>query len=212
MTRELFIVGAGGFGREVLSILDAVARSGGPEYECLFIDDSPSSETTEKVAALGSRIVGTLGDLAARRDPFLAVVAIGSASARQAVVARLNDAPVSYPTLVHPATTLGLDVELAEGAVVAPGARLSTSIRVGRHVHIDQNVTVGHDVVLGDFARLNPRSCVSGAVRVRESALIGAGATILQGLEIGSGSIVGAGAVVTRDVPAGVTVKGVPAR
>jgi acetyltransferase-like isoleucine patch superfamily enzyme len=48
--------------------------------------------------------------------------------------------------------------------------------------------------------------------RVRRRASIGSGAVILCGVEIGEGALVGAGAVVTRDVPAGAVVAGVPAR
>ena len=79
-------------------------------------------------------------------------------------------------------------------------------------MHVDQNATVGHDSVIADFARLNPQSCISGNVTVGEAVVVGANATILQGLSVGARALVGAGAVVTRSVPADSVVKGVPAR
>lgn len=165
-----------------------------------------------RVDVLGSRIVGSVADLMKRTEPFSAVLAVGSASARRTIADLLSQSPVTFPVLVHPDATMGHDVRLAEGVVVAAGVRLSTNIDVGRHVHIDQNVVVGHDCSLEDFSRLNPQACVSGDVTIGRGALIGANATILQGLDLGDDAIVGAGAVVAHTVLAATTVKGVPAR
>lgn len=210
MTAPLYVIGAGGFGREVFSMLESSGNAGRPIAG--FIDDAPSAADRERVEVLGSRILGGVAHLVNRTEPFAAVVAIGSAPARQAVVAALSGSPVTYPTVVHASATIGLGVELAEGVVLAPGCRLSTNIRLGRHVHVDQNAVVGHDTTVGDYARLNPQACVSGSVTIGSGALVGAGATVLQGLVVGNDAVVGAGAVVVRDVPPAVVVKGVPAR
>ncbi|MBD3782260.1 MAG: acetyltransferase [Micrococcales bacterium] len=205
----LFVVGVGGFGREVAAIISAIGELGPVEG---FVDDAPSEQDRQRVRELGLDVVETVRGLAARRSPCSVVIAIGSNTARKAVEGALSGAPVAYPVVVHPDTTVGARVSLAPGVVLAPGVRLSTNITVGRHVHIDQNAVVGHDSELGDFVRVNPNGCVSGAVTLGPGALVGASATILQGRTVGSHAVVGAGAVVTRDVLPDVVVKGVPAR
>ena len=212
MSTALIIIGCGGFGREVFGLVAAVNAGGGDWTVEGFVDDGPSPHDLKAVAALGSVLLGTIDDLAGRGGPVTAVVAIGSPSVRHRITDRLADADVSYPTLVHPDATVGADVALGPGTVVAAGARLSTAICVGRHVHIDQNATVGHDTVLGDFVRLNPQACISGSVTVDDGAVIGASATVLQGLRVGAGATVGAAACVTRDVNENQIVKGVPAK
>lgn len=211
MSGPLVIIGSGGFGREVYGILAALrgTRDLGTVW---FADDAPTTEQVARVAALGCDILGDVEHVAALKDPFEAVIAIGSAAARVRIAARLANSPVTFPPLVHPDATLGPGVHLEEGVVIAAGARLSTNIHIGRHVHVDQNVTVGHDCVIAEYSRLNPQACVSGDVTLGAGATVGAGAIVLQGLSVGSDATVGAGAVVTRDVPAGRIVKGVPAR
>jgi sugar O-acyltransferase (sialic acid O-acetyltransferase NeuD family) len=211
VTSPLFIIGAGGFGREVFSIVEALETSSSP-HPIGFIDDAPSPTDLDRVGALGSRVMGSVEDLIRRTEPFSAVLAMGSASAREVIARLLAHSPVTFPVLVHPDATVGRGVRFADGVVVAAGSRLSTNIEVGRHVHIDQNAVVGHDCNLGDFSRLNPQACVSGAVTIGRGTLIGANATVLQGLDVGDDAIVGAGAVVTRSVLSTATVKGVPAR
>lgn len=212
MTRALVIVGCGGFGREVWAIVQAL-RADGQTWEVEgFVDDSPSANDLLRVCALGSSVIGSVAELAARSFPYSAALAVGSPPARQRLQRILKSSPIEYPQLIHPDSTLASSIDLGEGVVIAPGARLSTNLKVGAHVHIDQNVTIGHDTVIGDFARLNPQACVSGSVEIGSGVLVGANATILQGIRIGAGAIVGASACVVGEVAAGAIVKGVPAR
>ncbi|MBK5283682.1 MAG: acetyltransferase [Nitrospiraceae bacterium] len=176
-----------------------------------FIDDDPSPADLYSLEALGSKIVGSIHDLARRTEAYSAV-AVRSAVDREMIAGLLANSPVTYPVLVHPQATIGCDVHLSEGVVIAPGGRLSTNIQVGRHVQIDQNAAIGHDCDLGDFSRLNPQACVSGAVTIGRRAMIGANAIVLQGLKVGDDARVGAGAVVTNSVDPDTTVMGVPAR
>lgn len=209
--RSLIIVGCGGFGREVYVLLEALSQAE-HGWQCEgFVDDAPTPADIEQVERLGCRVLGSVDWLSARGVAFAAVLAVGSAETRIALMARLQSNRVSYPALVHPDASIGSGVTLGIGTVVAAGARLSTNIRVGRHVQIDQNVTVGHDCRISDFSRLNPSACIGGCVTIGAQTLVGANSTVLQGLSVGDGVTVGAAACVVTDLPPGTTAKGVPA-
>jgi acyl-[acyl carrier protein]--UDP-N-acetylglucosamine O-acyltransferase len=84
--------------------------------------------------------------------------------------------------------------------------------RVGRFVLAMPHVLLTHDDSVADGVTLAGRAALAGGVRVGECAYIGSGALVREGLRIGAKALVGMGSVVLRDVPAGETWAGTPAR
>jgi sugar O-acyltransferase (sialic acid O-acetyltransferase NeuD family) len=195
---QLYIAGAGGFGRETLDVALALGVS-----VDAFLDDHLVGEQRRGLPVLSP-------DAAATDARF--VVAIADPNGRRLVVARLLKAGLSPHTLVHPRATVAPEATLGEGCVVLAGAYVSSSVRIGGHVQINYNATVGHDAVLEDYVTVLPGGNVSGACVLRTGATVGANAVVLQGRALGVDAFVGAGAVVTRDVPDATRVAGVPAR
>jgi len=118
----------------------------------------------------------------------------------------------SFGTLVHSRATIQHGAVVSESAMIDANAVVGPWARIGRHVFVNRGASVGHDCDVGDFSFLAPSSTLCGYVRLCEDVMIGAGATILPDIAIGAGAQVAAGTVVTKDVPPGTAVAGVPAR
>ena len=214
MADPLVVIGAGGFGRETLDVIDAINEAEpAPVWSVLgVLDDAPSEANVKRLARREVAYLGTVGDFLAQPAAGNYVVGVGSPRARHAIADKCDAAGLAATTLIHPAVTLGFDVHVGQGSVICAGVRLTTNIRLGRHVHLNPNVTVGHDTTLGEFVSMNPASSVSGDCVIEDHVLIGVGAVVLNQLRVGAGATIGASACVTRNVSPEIIVKGVPAR
>ena len=127
-----------------------------------------------------------------------------------------------YGCVIGDQTLIGAFVEVQTGANIGARCKISSHSFVCEGVTIEDEVFVGHGVIFvndrfpratTDAGQLQHRTDWKlEPTRVGRRASIGSNATILCGLTIGEGAMIGAGAVVTRDVPSGVVVAGVPAR
>jgi len=204
------IIGAGGFAREVLDVIDAINQQE-PRYEVLgYIVDpqfgSPGELVNEKP------ILGGFDWLLKRSKDVLAICGVGPSHHRYRLVKRAEEIEVRFFSVIHPTAVLTRWIQIGDGVVITAGCILTNQIRIGYHVQVNLDCTIGHDVVMEDFVTLAPGVHVSGNVKLKEGVYVGTGANIIEKIEIGEWSTIGAGSVVVKNVPSNSTVVGVPGR
>lgn len=210
---KVVVVGASGFGRECLDVLEAIIEFDGSIEIIGVLDDSPSETNLARLEARSIQYLGTVDDYLQNASTEIQfVVAIGNPKIRESVVKKFTSKNLRPYSAIHPSAIIGSQVVIGDGVVICAGAILSTNVFIDRYVHLNPGVIVGHDSRLDSFVSINPGAVISGEVNIETGVLVGASSLVLQQLRVGSKSIIGAGAVVTRNVPHAVIVKGIPGR
>ncbi len=205
MSAPVIIIGAGGHAKVVV---DALRRSGRDILG--LVDNDP-----EKVGAtvLGVPVIG--GDDAIEKhtpaDVNLAI-GLGLVRQRQALFSAFKESGYAFAKVIHPAAVVADNARIGEGAQIMAGAIIQPDAIIGDNVIINTRASVDHDCVIGDHVHIAPGATLAGGVWIGEGSMIGVGATLLENVRIGDNCIIAGGATVIGDVPANITVAGVPAK
>lgn len=204
---KLVIWGASGHGKVVLDI----ARAKCDSCDVVFIDDDSQKKFWE---FQGCRVAGGATELAILRCSGYAhfVVAIGSNAARAACFQAACKMEIEPLTLVHPTAAVSPSASIGPGTVVMPNAVINPDSVIGANCIINSGAIVEHDCRIANHVHLSPGVALGGNVRIGAYSHLGLHATVLPGIEIGESAIVGAGAVVLEYVAPDDKVVGVPAR
>ena len=139
-------------------------------------------------------------------------VAIGDNAARERWGTEILASKLVFREVVHPAAQVCSSAAIGRGAFVAARAVVGPDARVADGAIINHGAIVDHDCTVGAWTHIAPGAILGGEVAIGSSCLVGSGAIILPGVRVGNRTIIGSGAVVTRDVPGGTTILGIPAR
>jgi len=181
-------------------------------WDLVFIDDRPPA-----VEVNGHRVLAYDQWLAEPASARSVTIAIADSRVRENVAQRCRSDGVGFIDVKASSVVTMDDVHVGVGAILSPFVTLTSNVRIGCHFHANIYSYVAHDCVIGDYVTFAPSVHCNGNVVVEDYAYIGTGAILRQGrpgqpLVVGRGAVVGMGAVVTKNVDAGTTVVGNPAR
>ncbi|PKA84353.1 sugar O-acyltransferase (sialic acid O-acetyltransferase NeuD family) [Ulvibacter sp. MAR_2010_11] len=206
--KEIVIVGAGGFGREVKCLIEVI-NSRAPEklFSIIgFVDDGIDGGT--KIHDLP--VLGTTKYIETLDKKVSLVLAIGNPKVKKELYTRFKN--FDFPNIIHPSVFLeNYNIKIGKGCIICEGTIITCDVEINNFTIINLACTVGHDTKIGAFSSIMPAVNVSGEVVIEECVYIGTGAKIVNRVVIGEGSTIGAGAVVSKSIPPNCTAVGVPA-
>jgi acetyltransferase-like isoleucine patch superfamily enzyme len=144
---------------------------------------------------------------------------------KNAIVAKT--ARIGAGTRIWAFAQVGEGARIGKNCVIGNGAYIDRKVIVGDNVKIHNKALLYNGVVVEDDCFIGPGACFTNdknpcfdktrdlrgvSWRLKKGASVGANVTVLPDVTIGAGAVIGAGSVVTKNVPAGVTVCGNPAR
>jgi sugar O-acyltransferase (sialic acid O-acetyltransferase NeuD family) len=207
------IVGAGGFGREVIPLVNSQLTKLHPNknYQLVFVTEETSYSTH-----INDYLVMNMDEfIHLPADQKYFNIAIAHFETRKRIAHLMigsNIVPFSIYGLSH--TNLGHN-EIDIGAIFCDFTFVSPNTKIGRFFHANIYSYIAHDCIIGDFVTFAPKVCCNGGVVVQDDVYIGTGAIIKQAapgkpIIIGKGAVIGMGAVVTKSVSPYTTVVGNP--
>jgi len=201
----IYIIGAGGFGREVLNIYRDLGREEGGAGFLIENCDKHGTRINEK----------PLHDITLLNNIEMSnvklICAIGT-PLRKRLIENTKNKGYTYDLVIHPSVIKSRWVAFGEGTIICAGNIFTSQIKVGDYSIVNLSCTIGHDVEIGKYTTISPGVNISGRVTIGDECFIGTGVSIIEKVTIGNQSYIGAGSVVVNDIPPNVLALGAPAK
>ena len=206
--KKIAIIGAGGFAREILTLINDINRQN-PEYEFVGFVDEGGSQTIH-----GYPVIGNDEEINKTKEPLSVVIAVGEPHLKERIRNKYTNPLISFPTLIHPSVLLSDpdSISIGKGCIICAGCIITTDIIIGDFITLNLMCTVGYDTVINEYASFMPSVNISGEVNIGKNVYVVTGSKIINQVEIGEYTVVGAGAMVAKSLPANCTAVGVPAK
>lgn len=196
--KNIVIIGAGDFGREVIWLLEDINKIK-PRYVVLgYLDDDETKQGSEYY---GYRVLGKIESLMElhQRGPVSAVIAMQDGAARKRIIERLKGFD-SWETLIHPTAVVSDTVTIGEGSIICANVTISVDTEIGRHCIFYLSSTIGNDCTFGDFVSVMSNVSVSEHVSVGQETFLAAHSFVAPHRRLGERVQLGVGSSVMKDI------------
>jgi sugar O-acyltransferase (sialic acid O-acetyltransferase NeuD family) len=206
--KNLIIIGARGFGREIYDFAQHCIGYGNDFLIKGFLDDDFSSLNGFDNYP---RILDSVENYNIQYDDVF-ICGLGSIKWTNHYISIILSKGGEFINLVHKSVVLRHNVKLGKGILIGLGSIISSDAVIGDFTQIMSYSILGHDVSVGSYCRIGDYVFIGGFTIIEDGVFIAVRATLLAKLTIRENATIGAGSVVIRNVKEGTSVFGNPAK
>ena len=202
--KELIIVGAGGFGREVYYIAKEINRQEQKWIIKGFVDDDEHALDGINIEA---PLLGSIQNWKVSENETF-VLGMSSPKTKEIVVNLMKGKGASFETLISPMAHVIETATIGEGCII--NGSIGDCVKIGNYVNVMGSM-IGQDSTIDDFSTTTGYTNIASA-HIGKRVFVGSHAVVLNGKKVGNDAFVCAGSIVFSNVKAGTKVFGNPAK
>jgi sugar O-acyltransferase (sialic acid O-acetyltransferase NeuD family) len=207
--KNIAVYGAGGYGREIACLINAINKQKSQWNIIGFFDDGlPVGHKNEY-----GRVLGGIAELNTYPKELSLVMAIANPKILDSIINKITNVFIEFPNIIAP-DVLFLDkncFSMGKGNVIGYKSVISCNVQMGNFNRLNADVFIGHDVNIGDCNMFNPSVRISGEVSIGSYNFFGVSSIVLQQKTIGNNVTVGTNSVIIKKTKDNATYTGNPA-
>lgn len=196
--RNLILVGAGGFAKELYGYIKDDIYKGFLQDTVIkgFLVDFP--EDHKKLNVI-EPYLGKIQDCEFMTDDFI-IIAIGENPGREKVIDILEKKGCQFYTYIHSSAFIDFSANLGKGVIICPNAMVNANTFVSDFSVLNIYSSIAHDSIIGYNSILSPYATLNGHVKVGKNLFMGTRSTVLPKVIVGDKCTISAGTIISKSM------------
>jgi len=206
--KNLYIIGAGGFGREVSFSITRINSTFNYWDNIYFIDDKKIKGDIVR----GIKVLGDVNFLNSIKENIEVVVAVSDPELRFNLIKKIDKDNLSFPNIFDPSVIKDSKINIGRGNIIMINVVLSTDVIVGDFNIFNSYTSIGHDTCIGNYNMFFSRNAISGNVKMGDLNVFGLNSSVVQGVVIGRANKIWLNSVIIKKIGDSSSYFGTPAK
>jgi sugar O-acyltransferase (sialic acid O-acetyltransferase NeuD family) len=193
--KNIVIVGAGGFGREVLDTLRDINKINSTYKILGFFDDNRKKNSL--VSDL--KVLGNVDEIKKLSEDIYIVLALGNSETRKQIVKKIGEHN-NWETIIHPTAIISNESSIGKGSIIQAFCLIASKAKVGNFIVMNAHSGCGHDTNIGAYCSIMSFCDIAGDSILEDGVFMGSGSKVIPNISVKENSYLCAGSVIMKSI------------